>query len=118
MFGLSFVFYIGKTIDKMKGVVHNIGMKTFLKDTTLIQTSELRTRLDEALRLAKTGRVIIEKHHKPVAVLVDPERFEQMEEALEGLSDVVLALEARVREQGSKASDFVSLETVEKRLRK
>lgn len=92
-------------------------MKTIRENTTLVQASELRTRLDEVISRLKVGRVVLEKHHKPVAVLVDPARFEAMEAALEEVSDMLLALEAKRRETGSKRTDFVPREDALKRLR-
>lgn len=92
-------------------------MKTLRENTTLVQASELRTRLDEVLSRLKVSRVILEKHHKPVAVLVDPARYEAMEAALEEFSDTLLALQAKKREAGAGKSDFVALEDALKRLR-
>lgn len=92
-------------------------MKTIRENTTLVQASELRARLDEVISRLKVSRVVLEKHHRPVAVLVDPARYEAMEAALEEFSDVLLALEAKRRETGSKKSDFVPLEDALERLR-
>lgn len=89
-------------------------MRFVRENTTLVQASELRTRLDEILSRAKASRVVVEKHHKPVAVLLDLEEFERIEQALEDLSDLVLALEARTRERKAKAGAYVPLEKVEK----
>lgn len=93
-------------------------MRVIEEKSTLVQTSELRTRLDEILRQVGSTRLILEKHHKPVAVLVDPSDFDLMEQALEEYSDLLLALEAKARWKKSRRKDYVSLEAVEKRFLK
>ena len=90
-------------------------MKVVRENTTLVQTSELRTKLEEVLKRTKSSRVVLEKHHKPVAVLVDPEEFERMEEALESLSDILLALEAHEREKKTPRTSYIPLEVIEKK---
>lgn len=90
-------------------------MKTYLENTTLVQTSELRTKLDEVLKLLPKQHVILEKHHKPVAVLVDPAEFTEIEEIREAYSDIMLALEARRRET-RKNPKYITLEELMKRV--
>ena len=89
-------------------------MKIIREKTTLVQASELRTKLDEVLLQLGSSRVILEKHHKPVAVLIDPKEYEQIEEALEQFSDLLLALEAKKREQKASNNNYIDLESVEK----
>lgn len=47
--------------------------------------SETRERLAEAVETAHTESVVLERFGKPAAVLVSPERYEQLMEALEDL---------------------------------
>ena len=72
-------------------------MKVVRRPTAFAAVSELRTGMDAILAQLKETPVSLEKHGKSVAVLVDPERFEAMERALEEASDVMLAGEARRR---------------------
>lgn len=90
-------------------------MKVIKEKTTLVQTTELRSNLPEVLKRARTSRVVLERHHKPVAVLIDPDEYERIEEALEQFSDLLLALEARSREPRGRRNEYVDLEQVLKR---
>ena len=72
--------------------------------------------MDVILAQLKETPVSLEKHGKSVAVLVDPERFEAMERALEELSDKTLAGEAHRRARKLKGR-AVPLAEVEARFR-
>ncbi len=86
-------------------------MITVKENTTLVGVSEMRTRMDAILAASRTGKVIIEKRHKPYAVLIDAGRFARMEERLDVLEDLALARLARERERGAKPSDYIDIET-------
>ena len=58
----------------------------------------------------------MEKHHKPVAVLVPIEQYDKTEEALDLLEDHLLGLLAREREQHSRRKDTLTLEDLERRV--
>ena len=70
--------------------------------------------MDAILAQLKETPVSLEKHGKPVAILVDPERFEAMERALEEASDIALAGEAS-RRAGKLKGCGVPLADIEKR---
>ena len=91
-------------------------MKIIQEKTAFAAVSELRTQMDEILAQIAETPVFLEKHNKPVAVLLDPKSFETMQAALEAASDILLAFEARKRELSSKKQDYISLEEVEKRV--
>lgn len=57
--------------------------------------SDLRTRKNEILRKVHAGPVVLAQHARAVAVLVSPERWNQLVEELENLRDAVAAMEAR-----------------------
>jgi prevent-host-death family protein len=86
-------------------------MITVKENTTLVGVSEMRTRMDDILEASRTGKVIIEKRHKPYAVLIEAGRFARMEERLDLLEDLALASLAKERERGAKPSDYVDIET-------
>ena len=88
-------------------------MITVKKDTTIVGVSEIRTKMDEILRLAKKHRVIIEKRNKPVAALVDIKQYDEMETLLDALEDVALGYLAKEREKTSAARDFIPIKEAE-----
>ena len=85
--------------------------------TTLVGISELRTKLDKILEESKKHKILIEKRNKPVAVLIDLERFQQMEETLELLEDFALGYLAREREEKGKNIRYLDIEEVRKKLK-
>ena len=91
-------------------------MRRVKGDTTLVGISELRTQADEILRVAQKEPVIVEKRHKPMAVLVPIEQYDRTEEALELFEDTILGLLAKEREQRSRRKDYLTLEELEKRV--
>ena len=93
-------------------------MITVKEDTTLVGVSELRTNLDKILEKSKKHKVLIEKRHKPIAVLVDMEKYQRMEAALELLEDYALGLLAKERDGKSASSDYVDLDKLQARLGK
>jgi prevent-host-death family protein len=80
------------------------------EDTTLVGVSELRGGLDNILEKTHRGHVIIAKRHKPVAVLMSNEEYEQNQKIVEIAEDFVLALMADTRYKNSKKEDYVDIE--------
>lgn len=105
-----------KTIDNPACPPYTVGMKVIRRPTAFAAVSELRTGLDVILTQLKETPVSLEKHGKSVAVLVDPERFEAMERALEELSDKALTDEAHRRARSMKGRG-VPLKEIEKHSR-
>ena len=60
---------------------------------------EARKRLAEAVETAHSEAVVLERYGQPAAVLVSPERYEELMEALEDLEDVE-AFDAVMAEEG------------------
>lgn len=87
------------------------------ENTTLIGVSELRTKLDQVLKQAKEQRVFIEKRNKPIAVLMDIDRYNQIEKILDALEDTALGYLARERANSSTDKDYIDIEEVEKKLK-
>ena len=84
-------------------------MITVKEDTTFIGVSELRTEIDKILEQSKKHKVLIGRRNKPVAVLINIEKFEHMELILDTLEDMALGYLAKEREAKSKSSDFVPI---------
>ena len=91
-------------------------MRRVKGDTTLVGISELRTQADEILKVAQKEPVIVEKRHKPMAVLVPIEQYDRTENTLDALEDYLLGLLAKEREQRSRRKDYLTLEELERRV--
>jgi prevent-host-death family protein len=61
--------------------------------------SEAREKLADAVETARSEPVVLERYGRPVAVLVSPERYEQMLEALDDAEDID-AFDAAMAEEG------------------
>lgn len=57
-------------------------MITLKENTTLINISELRNEPEKIFREMRKRPVVVEKHRKPVAVLIPLEQFQEMEKLL------------------------------------
>jgi prevent-host-death family protein len=85
-------------------------MITVKENTTLVGVSELRTGIDNILKKAKEGLVVIEKRHKPQAVLLSSEEYEHMQNIVETAEDLVLGFMARDRFKSSTDKDYIPIE--------
>jgi PHD/YefM family antitoxin component YafN of YafNO toxin-antitoxin module len=65
----------------------------------ILNVSAARDNLADAIELARTEAVILERYGHPAAVLVSPERYEELMTALEDAEDVA-AFDAAMREEG------------------
>ncbi len=61
--------------------------------------SEARDRLSEAVETARSEPVVLERYGRPAAVLISPERYEELLEALENAEDAE-AFDAALAEEG------------------
>lgn len=91
-------------------------MREIKADTTLVGISELRTQADSILKVAQREPVVIEKRHKPMAVLVPIAQYERTEELLETVEDLVLGVLAKARDQRSHRKSYITLEELERRV--
>ena len=64
-----------------------------------MNVSAARDNLPDAVELARTEAVFLERYGRRAAVLVSPERYEQMMAALEDVEDVA-AFDAAMDEEG------------------
>ena len=62
--------------------------------------SEARERLSEAVETSHTEAVFLERYGRPAAVLVSPERYEELMEAFEEAEDLE-AFDAAIVEEGA-----------------
>lgn len=64
-----------------------------------MKISTARDNLPDAVELAQTEAVVLERYGRPAAVLVSPERYERLMAALEDAEDVA-AFDAAMNEEG------------------
>jgi len=67
--------------------------------TVKINVSEARARLPEVIDTAQTEAVIVQRHGKPVAVVISYERYDELMNALEDIEDIA-AFDAAIAEEG------------------
>lgn len=79
------------------------------ENTTLVGVSELRKGIEKILEKAHKGLVIIEKRHKPAAVLMSSEEYAQIQNTLETAEDLVLGFLADERFKKSKDKDYIDI---------
>lgn len=91
-------------------------MITVKENTTLVGISELRTELEEILKRMKHTKVVIEKRNNPIAVLIPIDEFERTQNILDIAEELVLGNLAKQRFEKSKDKDYLTLETVEKKI--
>ena len=85
-------------------------MITVKKETTIAGLSELRTKSEAILKELKGHPVILEKHNKPVAVMVEYHQYALGEELLDFAEDYILGCMALKRDESAKKKDFVDIE--------
>ena len=64
-----------------------------------IKISDARQSLPEAVELARTEAVFLERYGRPAAVLLSPERYDELMAALEDAEDTA-AFDAAMAEEG------------------
>jgi len=84
-------------------------MITVKENTTLVGISELRSGIDKILEKARNGLVIIEKRHKPAAVLMSNEEYENIQHIIETAEDLVLGFIAEERLKNSNDKDYIDI---------
>lgn len=85
-------------------------MITIKDSATLASISELRSKSEQVLSHLKRHRVILERHKKPIAVLLDYDQYEKMEGLVALAEDLGLGAIALERDRAAKKSDFVDLD--------
>lgn len=86
------------------------------EEATFVGVSELRNQPDRIFKEMRERLVVIEKHHKPVAVLLPIEKYESLERLLDLVEEYVLGVLASEREEKNKNPNWVSLEKALRRV--
>ena len=71
-----------------------------LVDMATMNMSAARENLPDAVELARTEAVFLERYGRPAAVLISPERYEELVAALEDAEDVA-AFDVAMAEEGA-----------------
>jgi len=84
-------------------------MITVKNKTSIASISELRSKSKLVLKSMKDHPVILQRHNKPLAVLMDYKSFETLEVMLDYAEDYILGRLAAKREQESRPEDYVDI---------
>jgi len=85
-------------------------MLTVKENTTLVGVSELRNGIEKILEKAHKGLIVIEKRHKPTAVIMSNKEYEHIQKLLETAEDIVLGFIANERFKSTKEKDYIDIE--------
>jgi len=91
-------------------------MITIKENTTLVGVSELRTKMEAILKMSRNHKVVIGRRNRPVAVVMDIKKYDEMERMLDALEDFALGYLAQERER-HHPSDYLDLDEAEERIR-
>ncbi|CAN2039988.1 Antitoxin [Candidatus Magnetomoraceae bacterium gMMP-15] len=87
-------------------------MYTIKENITFVGISELHSGIEKILERVRKGPIIIEKRHKPQAVLMSNEEYEHFINVLDMAEDLILGFIAADRLKNSKESDYVDIESL------
>ncbi len=85
-------------------------MITVKEKMTIAAISELRNKSEKVLENLKDHHVVLERHNKPVAVMINYKEYESIEKMLEYAEDYVLGMTARDRDKKARKQDFVDID--------
>lgn len=85
-------------------------MITVKNKTSIVSISELRTKSKQILKSMKDHPVILQRHNKPLGVLMDYDSFEALDAMLEYAEDYILGRLAAERERTARRGDYVDIE--------
>ena len=78
--------------------------------STIAGLSELRTKSEELLKQLADHKVILQKHNKPVAVMLAYKQYLHLMKLLDKVEDYTLGEIALERDQNSTDKDFVDID--------
>ncbi len=85
-------------------------MITIKEQSTIASISELKTKSEEIIKQLAEHQVILQKHNKPVAVMVAYGKFQEFEKLIDSLEDKVLGLMALERFNHTDKNKYLPLE--------
>ena len=84
-------------------------MITINERSSIAALSELRTKSEEILKQLSKNKVILQKHNKPVAVMLSYQQYSVLEELLDRIEDYTLGMTALERDKKISPKDFVDI---------
>ena len=81
------------------GIMYVFGRQSYDGPMATMNMSAARENLPAAVELSRTEAVVLERYGRPAAVLVSPERYDQLVAALEEADDVA-AFDTAMAEEG------------------
>jgi len=85
-------------------------MITINDKATIAAISELRNKSEDILKQLADHRVILQRHNKPVAVMIGYRQYEQFNKLLDLVEEYALGMTAFERDKKSSKKDFVDIE--------
>lgn len=85
-------------------------MITINEKSSIAALSELRTKSEEILKQLSKNKVILQKHNKPVAVMISYQQYAVLEHLLDRIEDYTLGMTALERDKKTSQKDFVDIE--------
>lgn len=85
-------------------------MITVKKKASIASISELRSKSKLVLKIMKEHPVILLRHNKPLAVLMDYKSFETLDAMLDYAEDYILGKLAAQRERQSHPEDYIDID--------
>jgi prevent-host-death family protein len=85
-------------------------MITISEKSTIAAISELRNNSEEILKQLADHRVILQRHNKPVAVMLGYRQYEQFNKLLDLVEEYALGMVAAERDKKAVKKDFVDIE--------
>ena len=85
-------------------------MITINEKSSIAALSELRTKSEAILKQLSKNKVILQKHNKPVAVMLSYQQYVALEELLDRIEDYTLGMTALERDKKASKKDFVDIE--------
>jgi len=85
-------------------------MITVKNKASIASISELRSKSKLVLKSMKDHPVILQRHNKPLAVLMDYKSFETLDAMLDYAEDYILGRLAARRERQARSEDYVDID--------
>ena len=85
-------------------------MMTVKENTTIAAISELRNKSEAILESLRDHRVVLERHKKPVAVMLNYKKYTEWETMLDFAEDYILGALALERDKSASPKDFIDLD--------
>ncbi len=84
-------------------------MITISDKATIAAISELRNKTEDILKQLADHHVILQRHNKPVAVMIGYKQYEQFKKLLDLAEEHALGTTALERDKKSSKKDFVDI---------